>query len=90
MSRVRGSLSFIVGAVLAAALAWTPAALAGDGGEPCEGDINGDGIVNVQDLLEVVFNFGECPEDEPCPADLNGDGVVGPADLALLLGNWST
>jgi hypothetical protein len=24
-------------------------------------DVNGDGIINVGDLLEVVGNWGECP-----------------------------
>ena len=29
---------------------------------PCQGDINGDGYVDVQDLIEVLLNFGtSCP-----------------------------
>lgn len=51
------------------------------------GDLNGDGIVNVNDLLILLAAWGECPPS--CPADLNGDGFVDVADLLLLLGNWS-
>ena len=50
------------------------------------GDINGDGIVNSQDLGELLGSWGPCLG---CPADLDGDGVVGSADLGLLLGNWT-
>ena len=38
-------------------------------------DVNGDGIVNILDLVIVANNFGK---DEP---DLNGDGVVNILDL---------
>lgn len=38
-------------------------------------DVNGDGIVNILDLVIVAHNFGK---DEP---DLNGDGVVNILDL---------
>ncbi len=51
------------------------------------GDLNGDGVVNVSDLLILLGSWGEC-EDE-CPADLNGDGVVDVSDLLILLANWS-
>lgn len=55
--------------------------------DSCEGngDINGDGVVNAEDLALLLGNWGPCPG---CPADLTGDGVVGPVDLAILLGNW--
>ena len=39
------------------------------------GDVNGDGVVNVVDLLELLGLWGPCPA--PCAADLNGDGDVG-------------
>lgn len=51
------------------------------------GDLNGDGVVNVSDLLILLGSWGECP-DGPCPADLNGDGVVDVSDMLLLLSNW--
>jgi hypothetical protein len=51
------------------------------------GDVNGDGLVNFEDLLEILAAWGPCEGD--CPADLDGDGVVGFADLLVVLANWS-
>lgn len=51
----------------------------------CPGDINGDGVVNVADLLLVLGAWGPNPGH---PADFNGDGVVGVIDLLVLLGAW--
>ncbi len=31
------------------------------GTESCEGDVNGDGIVNVHDMLGVIAAWGACP-----------------------------
>ena len=45
-------------------------------------DINGDGVVNIQDLTLVAAQFGETGEDTP--ADVNGDGVVDIQDLVLV------
>jgi len=46
------------------------------------GDLNADGIVNIQDLVIVAINFGK---DNPNPAaDLNGDGVVNIQDLVIV------
>ena len=41
-------------------------------------DVNGDGVVNIQDLVIVANAFGEA---EP---DLNGDGVVNIQDLVIV------
>ena len=41
-------------------------------------DVNGDGVVNIQDLVAVASNFGEIGENK---ADINGDGVVDIVDL---------
>ena len=60
--------------------------------DECEaiGDLNGDGIVNVRDLLALLAAWGAC--DEPCPpacmGDTNGDCVVNWIDLVTLLSNW--
>ena len=51
------------------------------------GDINGDGFVNVEDLLALLAAWGPCEED-CCLADLDIDGTVGVEDLLLLLANW--
>ena len=44
-------------------------------------DVNGDGVVNVQDLVLVSANFGETGQQS---ADVNADGVVNIADLVLV------
>jgi hypothetical protein len=50
------------------------------------GDITGDGIIDVSDILALIGSWGSCSGD--CQADLNGDGVVGVSDLLLLLSYW--
>ena len=50
------------------------------------GDITGDGIISVSDILALIGSWGPCTGD--CPADLNGDGDVGVSDLLLLLSYW--
>ena len=47
-------------------------------------DINGDGVVNIQDLTLVAAQLGQMGED--MPADVNGDGVVNIQDLVLVGG----
>ena len=46
-------------------------------------DVNGDGIVNIQDVVLVAANFGQQGENR---ADVNGDGVVNITDLVLVIG----
>ena len=41
-----------------------------------DGDLNGDGVVDQPDLLEVVHNLGLCDDPDHCPWDVNGDGIV--------------
>ena len=54
------------------------------------GDVDGDGIVGITDLLILLAEWGSCPAPpDPCPADLDGDGAVGIGDLLTLLANWS-
>ncbi len=50
----------------------------------CEGDTNGDGEVNVSDLLDVVDQWGLTNS----PADVNQDGIVDVIDLLDVVGNW--
>ena len=46
-------------------------------------DINDDGVVNIQDLVQVASNLGETGEN---PADVNDDGVVNIQDLVQVAG----
>ncbi len=55
---------------------------------PIPGDLNGDGVVDVSDLLILLSAWGACENPANCPADLNGDGTVDTSDLLLLLANW--
>ena len=45
------------------------------------GDINRDGVVNIQDLVIVSARFGQTGQNS---ADLNGDGLVDIVDLVLV------
>ncbi len=51
------------------------------------GDLNGDGVVNEQDLLLLLTAWGPCA-GSPCAADLDGSSAVGVPDLLILLANW--
>lgn len=53
-------------------------------GPPCAGDVNGDGLVDLEDLAALLANFGsDVPPGEG--GDLNCDGVVTFEDLSTLL-----
>ena len=54
-------------------------------------DVNGDGVVNVEDLVLVLLAWGPCPPPPaPCPADVNGNGGVNVQDLAAVLLAWES
>ncbi len=53
--------------------------------ELCPWDLNGDGWVDLLDLLELVHSFGPCEEE--CPQDFDEDGFVGVSDLLALIAN---
>jgi hypothetical protein len=53
------------------------------------GDVNGDGAVDVSDLVEVVLGWGPCkPPEGCCLADLNLDGAIGVEDLVAVILHW--
>ena len=51
----------------------------------CAGDIDGDGTVNVIDLLSVISAWGSC---DGCDQDTNGDGAVNVIDLLAIISAW--
>jgi len=54
------------------------------------GDVDGDGAVNVDDLLAVINGWGACPVPCPptCSADVNDNCVVNVDDLLMVINNW--
>ncbi|MDE0484095.1 MAG: leucine-rich repeat domain-containing protein [Candidatus Poribacteria bacterium] len=52
-----------------------------------KGDVNGDGTVNIADLVLVASNLGKTGQNA---ADVNGDGQVNIADLVLVAGALGT
>lgn len=53
----------------------------------CPGDFNGDDVVDVQDLLFFLSQFG-CLSD--CTADMNGDDKVDTSDMLIFLGAYGS
>ncbi|MHC4993389.1 MAG: hypothetical protein ACYTGC_20690, partial [Planctomycetota bacterium] len=53
--------------------------------EPCPANINGDSVVDVDDLIELVLDWG-CEGD--CAADVNADGVVDVDDVVEVILDW--
>ncbi len=52
--------------------------------EPCPEDLNGDGVINVDDILIVIGAYGD-------PAgDVNGDGVGDVNDILMVLAAFGT
>ena len=45
-------------------------------------DTDGDGIVNVNDMLAVLDSWGDCP------ADVDADGLVNVNDVLLVIAEW--
>ncbi|UCD74508.1 MAG: hypothetical protein JSV91_12060 [Phycisphaerales bacterium] len=61
---------------------------------PCPADLNGDWIVNIDDLFLVLAAWGLCDNPDHCPWDLAGpnngppDGKVNIDDVFAVLGAW--
>jgi hypothetical protein len=69
------------GAVAAGVIEGTPAVT--------PGDTNGDGVVDVDDLVAVILAWGDCPKPpKDCPADVDGSGEVDVDDLVMVILNW--
>ncbi|MEE2718857.1 MAG: hypothetical protein VX727_03650 [Planctomycetota bacterium] len=64
---------------------WTVAI---DGATVCMGDVDGDGVVAVSDLLVLLACWGDVDGPLAASSDLDGDGTVGVLDLLALLSAW--
>ena len=62
----------------AAALSATP---------PCSGDIDGDGVVGMDDYVILMWSYGTDVTPNT-GGDLNGDGLVNAADFVILAGDF--
>ena len=51
----------------------------------CLGDLDGNGSVDIEDLLSTLNDWG-CETD--CTADVNDDGSVDISDLLTIIANW--
>ena len=52
----------------------------------CAEDVDGDGVVGVQDIIDVVLAWGPC--GKACPADVDGNNAVDVNDLVAVLLAW--
>ena len=52
----------------------------------CVADTNGDGSVNVADLMAVIDEWGTTGDT----ADVNNDGIVNVSDLLFITSNWGS
>lgn len=50
------------------------------------GDVDFNGAVDVNDLVQVVLAWGAC---DACPEDVTKDGIVDVSDLVTLIVNWT-
>ncbi|MCL1816073.1 MAG: InlB B-repeat-containing protein [Clostridiales bacterium] len=52
------------------------------------GDVNGDGVINAEDLTILLSQFNRAPDEENS-ADIDGNGIVNAVDLAYLLAGFN-
>jgi hypothetical protein len=55
---------------------------------PCPADVDGNGAVDVDDLIAVILGWGCTNPPGPCPADVSGSGVVDVDDLIAVILGW--
>ena len=82
MNRTQHHLVALLGAYLAL-IGSSHSARAESGG--CDPDLNGNGVVEIADLLTLLLEWGPCVG---CDADFNKDDVVDGEDLGYQFGHW--
>ncbi len=63
----------------------TEIVLVGDGPEPVYGDVNGDGLVNITDVVEVINVIAGTKMVYASTADVNGDQSVNITDVVKII-----
>ncbi|UCD76839.1 MAG: hypothetical protein JSV91_07900 [Phycisphaerales bacterium] len=56
---------------------------------PVYADVNGDCVVDIDDVFAVLAAWGPCENPDDCPADVDGTGTVDIDDIFEVLANWS-
>jgi hypothetical protein len=86
---VTGTFSAVTGAP-GFSVSYTPdSVLLTYSGASVYGDVTGDGLVNVDDLIAVIIAWGPCPPaPAACPADITLDGQVNVDDLIAVIMSW--
>lgn len=82
----RENLAVLLNLVSAARLELTVNVL-DEAQSPRAGDVDGNGMVNVADLLGVITSWGDCP---CCAADIDGNDRVDVADLLTVITTWGS
>lgn len=54
----------------------------------CLSDFNGDGVVDVNDLMIFLGDWGPVPDGEELETDINGDNSVNIDDLLIFIDGW--
>jgi hypothetical protein len=57
-------------------------------GPALPGDVDHNGVVNIDDLLAVISGWGPCPPPNLCESDVDGNGSTNIDDLLLVISNW--
>ncbi len=52
--------------------------------DPCPGDANGNGLVDIDDMLAVLGTFNDTCEG--CPTDMDDNGLIDIDDLLIVIG----
>jgi 6-phosphogluconolactonase (cycloisomerase 2 family) len=69
-------------------LPWDLVAWPGVAG-PCPADVDGSGVVDVDDLIAVILGWGPCGKPPAsCPGDVNNSGAVDVDDLVAVILAW--
>jgi hypothetical protein len=55
-----------------------------------DGDVDGNCVVNIDDLVNVITSWGNCPTgtNPLCPTDFDHNGVIDIDDLVTLITHW--